>query len=33
VRRIEAALGTSLADPDLRLLLALSLRADRPPFG
>lgn len=33
VRRIESVLGTSLADPDLRLLLSLSLRADRPPFG
>lgn len=33
VRRIETVLGTSLADPDLRLLLSLSLRADRPPFG
>ena len=27
VRRIEEALGTSLADPDVRLLLSLSLRA------
>ncbi|CAJ1498308.1 PucR family transcriptional regulator [[Mycobacterium] burgundiense] len=27
VRRIEQVLGTSLADPDVRLLLALSLRA------
>lgn len=33
VRRIERVLGTSLADPDLRLLLSLSLRADRAPFG
>nr|WP_313774240.1 helix-turn-helix domain-containing protein [Mycobacterium sp.] len=33
VRRIETVLGTSLGDPDLRLLLSLSLRADRPPFG
>jgi DNA-binding PucR family transcriptional regulator len=29
VRRIEQALGTSLADPDVRLLLSLSLRATR----
>lgn len=28
VRRIETVLGTSLADPDLRLLLSLSLRAE-----
>jgi DNA-binding PucR family transcriptional regulator len=27
VRRIEAVLATSLADPDVRLLLSLSLRA------
>ena len=27
VRRIEQVLGSSLADPDVRLLLALSLRA------
>ena len=27
VRRIEESLGTSLADPDVRLLLSLSLRA------
>jgi DNA-binding PucR family transcriptional regulator len=26
VRRIEEALGSSLADPDVRLLLSLSLR-------
>ena len=29
VRRIEAALGTSLADPEVRLVLSLSLRATR----
>jgi DNA-binding PucR family transcriptional regulator len=27
VRRIEEAMGTSLADPDVRLVLSLSLRA------
>jgi DNA-binding PucR family transcriptional regulator len=27
VRRIEQTLGSSLADPDVRLLLSLSLRA------
>ena len=32
VRRIEELLGTSLADPDVRLLLSLSLRATRSPF-
>ena len=31
VRRIETVLGGTLSDPDLRLLLSLSLRADRTP--
>ena len=31
VRRIEKLLGTSLADPDVRLLLSLSLRATSDP--
>ena len=34
VRRIETVLGSAWSDPDLRLLLSLSLRADRtPPNG
>ncbi len=33
VRRIELLLGTPLADPDVRLVLSLSLRATQPEAG
>ncbi|HOW95029.1 MAG TPA: helix-turn-helix domain-containing protein, partial [Mycolicibacterium fallax] len=33
VRRIEQLLGTPLADPDVRLVLSLSLRATQPEAG